>query len=84
MNTERRVRLFRNGGNQALRIPRDLELPGRTATFRKEGPRLIVDPAAVPSLLDVVAKLRPLDDEFPPIPRPVRTLTASRSDAAQS
>jgi hypothetical protein len=35
MSTERRVRLFRNGRNRALRIPRDLELPGRTATLRK-------------------------------------------------
>jgi hypothetical protein len=26
---ERHIRLFKNGRNQALRIPRDLELPGR-------------------------------------------------------
>lgn len=32
MQTERHVRLFRNGANQALRIPRDLELPGNRAT----------------------------------------------------
>jgi antitoxin VapB len=37
MNTERQVRLCRNGRNQALRIPRDMELPGRAATLRKEG-----------------------------------------------
>ena len=71
MNTERQVRLFRNGRNQALRIPRDLELPGRTATLRKEGPRLIVEPVAAPSLLGVLAKLKPLDEEFPPISRPL-------------
>ena len=71
MNTERQVRLFRNGRNQALRIPRDLELPGRTATLRKEGPRLIVGPVAAPSLLGVLAKLKPLDEEFPPISRPL-------------
>ena len=70
MSTERQVRLFRNGRNQALRIPRDLELPGRAATLRKEGPRLIVEPVAGPSLLGVLAKLKPLDEEFPPIPRP--------------
>lgn len=61
MNTERQVRLFRNGRNQTLRIPRDLELPGRTATLRKEGPRLIVEPVAAISLLGVLAKLKPLD-----------------------
>jgi antitoxin VapB len=69
MNTEREVRLFRNGRNQALRIPRDLELPGRVATLRKEGGRLIVEPVAGPSLLAVLAKLRPLDEGFPPVPR---------------
>jgi antitoxin VapB len=70
MSGERQVRLFRNGRNQALRIPRDLELPGRAATLRKEGPRLIVEPMARPSLLTVLQKLKPLDDEFPPIERP--------------
>jgi virulence-associated protein VagC len=52
-----------------LRIPRDLELPGRVATLRKEGPRLVVEPVAAPSLLEVLAKLEPLDEELPPIPR---------------
>ena len=70
MNTERHVRLFRNGRNQALRIPRDLELPGRAATLRKEGPRLIVEPLAGPSLLEVLAKLKPIDEEFLRISRP--------------
>jgi antitoxin VapB len=64
------VRLFRNGRNQALRIPRDMELPGHAATLRKEGPRLIVEPLAGPSLLAVLATLEPLDDDFPPIARP--------------
>ena len=70
MNPERQVRLFRNGRNQALRIPRDLELPGRVATLRKEGPRLVVEPVANPSLLELLAKLKPLDEVVPPIPRP--------------
>ena len=35
VSAERQVRLFRNGRNQALRIPRDLELPGREATCAK-------------------------------------------------
>jgi antitoxin VapB len=69
MSTARQVRLFRNGRNQALRIPRDLELPGRAATLRKEGRRLIVEPVARPSLLAVLAKLKPIDEDLPPIPR---------------
>lgn len=69
MDTERRVRLFRNGRNQALRIPRDMELPGGSATLRKEGPRLVIEPIAGPSLLAVLATLKPLDEELPPIGR---------------
>ena len=70
MDAVRQVRVFRNGRNQAVRIPRDLELPGREATLRKEGARLIIEPVAGPSLLAVLAQLKPLDEEFPEIPRP--------------
>jgi antitoxin VapB len=67
METERRVRLFRNGRNQALRIPREFELPGNEALLRKEGDRLILEPIPPRSLLAVLATLEPLDEEFPPI-----------------
>ena len=70
MDAVRQVRVFRNGRNQAVRIPRDLELPGREATLRKEGNRLIIEPVAGPSLLAVLAQLEPLDEAFPEIPRP--------------
>jgi antitoxin VapB len=70
MEVERRVRLFRNGRNQALRIPRDLELPGSEAVLRKEGHRLVVEPLGRPSLLAVLATLKPLDEDFPNIERP--------------
>jgi antitoxin VapB len=66
---QRHVRLFRNGRNQAIRIPRDLELPGREAVLRKEGQRLVVEPLAKPSLLSVLEKLRPIEEEFPSIDR---------------
>jgi antitoxin VapB len=61
------VKLFRNGGNQAVRIPREFELRGEDAVVRKEGDRLIIEPAAPWSLLALLATLQPLDDEFPPI-----------------
>lgn len=67
MIPERRVRLFRNGRNQAVRIPRGFELPGDEAVMRKEGDRLIVEPTARTSLLDVLAALTPLDEELPAI-----------------
>jgi antitoxin VapB len=71
METHRHVRLFKNGRNQALRIPRDLELPGREAIIRKEGSRLVLEPVSKPSLLTVLARLKPLEEDFPPVDRPV-------------
>jgi antitoxin VapB len=63
----RHVRLFRNGRNQALRIPRELELPGDEALIRKEGERLIVEPIRRPSLLAVLDTLQPLHDQLPDV-----------------
>lgn len=57
----RRARLFRNGRNQALRIPREFELPGDEALIRKDGDRLIIEPIPKRSLLEVLATLEPLD-----------------------
>jgi antitoxin VapB len=71
MMSERRVKLFKNGRNQAVRIPREFELPGEDAIMRKEGDRLIIEPAPPKSLLALLATLAPLDEEFPPIPDPV-------------
>ena len=51
-----------------MRIPREFELPGEDALMRKEGDRLIIEPARPKSLLALLAMLRPLDEEFPPIP----------------
>ncbi|HEX4499496.1 MAG TPA: AbrB/MazE/SpoVT family DNA-binding domain-containing protein [Thermoanaerobaculia bacterium] len=67
MQPERIVRLFRNGSNQALRIPRDLELPGSQAILRKEGERLIVEPMPRTALLELLSTWEPLDEEFPEI-----------------
>ncbi len=65
---ERHVKLFKNGRNQAVRIPKEFELPGNEAIMRKEGDRLIIEPARPQSLLAVLAALQPLDETFPPIP----------------
>jgi len=44
LNPERRVKVFRNGRNQAVRIPREFEFPGDEAIMRKDGERLIIEP----------------------------------------
>jgi antitoxin VapB len=65
--TERHVRLFRNGRNQALRIPREFELEGDEAILRKEGDRLIIEPVRKGGLLAVLASLEPLEETFPDV-----------------
>jgi antitoxin VapB len=64
---ERHVRLFRNGRNQAVRIPRDFELEGEEAIMRKEGGRLIVEPIRKGRLLSLLVSLSPLDEPFPDV-----------------
>lgn len=75
MHTDRHVRLFRNGVNQALRIPREFELPGNEAVLRKEGTRLIIEPVQRQSLLALLASWKPSEEEFPAVedrsPEPV-------------
>lgn len=41
----RAVKLFRNGANQAVRIPKEFELPGVDALIHREGDKLIIEPA---------------------------------------
>jgi antitoxin VapB len=73
--TERHVKLFRDGRNQAVRIPREFELPGTDAIMRKEGDRLILEPApkhSIDRLLAVLATLEdlPQDEQLPEIEDP--------------
>lgn len=65
--TTRRVRIFKNGRNQAIRIPRELELSGNEAVIQRDGNRLIIEPVESTSLLDLLATWEPLDDELPEV-----------------
>ena len=60
-----RARLFRNGSNQAVRIPRAFELKADEVMIYREDSRLIVEPVERrPSLAEVLSRLRPLDEDF--------------------
>jgi antitoxin VapB len=66
MQSERHVRLFRNGRNQALRIPRDLELDADEAVIRRDGDRLIVEPVQRRAdLAALLAGWTPLEETLP-------------------
>jgi antitoxin VapB len=70
MGMERHVKLFKNGRNQAVRIPREFELPGEDAIMRKEGDKLIIEPVRKQSLLELLDTLEPIEEEFPEIDDP--------------
>jgi antitoxin VapB len=72
MGVERRVRLFKNGRSQAVRIPREFELPGVDAVMRKEGKKLIIEPVPRKNLLELLDSWEPLgpEDDFPEIDDP--------------
>jgi antitoxin VapB len=70
MNAHRHVKLFRNGRNQAVRIPREFELAGEDAIIHREGDRLIIEPAPARSLLALLARLDLIEDMFPRIDDP--------------
>lgn len=68
ITTERHARLFRNGRNQAVRIPREFELPGQEVIIRKEGGRLILEPVRkYNNLAELLASWEPLEEEFPDV-----------------
>ena len=70
MHATRHVKLFKNGRNQAVRIPREFELPGDEAVMHKEGERLIIEPVPKTSLLEWLKTIEPLDEDFPEIEDP--------------
>ncbi len=67
MRSERQVSLFRNGRNQAIRIPREFELEGTEAIIYKEGDKLIIEPVKKKSLKALLASLPTVDEDFPEI-----------------
>jgi len=45
----RRAHLFRNGKNQAVRIPKEFEFPVQEMILRRKGQSLVIDPIAPPT-----------------------------------
>ena len=74
----RHVRLFRNGRNQAVRIPVEFELPGNEAIMHRDGERLVIEPVRKRGLVALLRSMKPLDEDFPdiadPPPAPERAL----------
>jgi antitoxin VapB len=73
MPKHRHVRLFRDGRNQAVRIPVEFELPGDEAIMHRDGDRLVIEPVRKRGLVALLKSMKPLDEEFPKIADPVPT-----------
>jgi len=68
MDETRHVKLFRNGRNQAVRIPREFELPGDEAVMRKVGNQLIIEtPKRKMTLSELLDTFETIDEPFPEI-----------------
>ena len=67
MLNERHASLFRNGRNQAVRIPREFELEGTEVLMRKDGDSLVITPIRKSGLLAVLARMEPLGEDFPEV-----------------
>jgi len=67
MHTERHVRLFRNGRNQAVRIPREFEFDADEVLMRREDDRIVIEPIHRQGLLAALARLSALEETMPEV-----------------
>lgn len=65
MNVEYRTKLTREGNHQTLQLPEGLFLLSQEVIIRKEGERLIIEPCPQQKLLEILATLDDIDEEFP-------------------
>lgn len=63
MSVERHVRIFRNGRSRAVRIPKDFDVFGDELVMRLEGRQVILERPAKETLANLLARLKPIDDE---------------------
>ena len=78
MTEQRHVKLFRNGRNQAVRIPVEFELPGYEAIMHRDGERLVIEPVRKRGLIALLKTMNPIEEDIPeiddPVPAPERVL----------
>lgn len=68
MQAIRHAHIFRNGRNQAIRIPKEFELPGKEVIIHKEGSCLIIEPIEkINNLAALLDNWIPSKGEFPEI-----------------
>ena len=63
----REVAVVRDGGRQTITIPRELELDVARAIIRRDGERLVIEPARENDLLSYLRSLDPAECDFPDV-----------------
>jgi antitoxin VapB len=89
MTSERRAKLFRNGGSQAVRLPADFRMSGDEVRIRREGRSVILEPIEKEDwpagFWERFAELPPLPEDFalpePLPPTPHRDVSLDAPDA---
>jgi antitoxin VapB len=71
MPERRQVRLFRNGRNQAVRIPVEFELLGNEAIMHRDGDRLVIEPVRKRGLLALLKSMKLVAEHLPAIEDPI-------------
>lgn len=72
---ERTAKLFRNGGSQAVRLPKEFRMPGDEVRIRREGKAVILEPLEderwPAGFWERLCGLPPLPEDFErPVPLP--------------
>ncbi len=44
---EKRAKLFRNGGSQAVRLPKEFQFEGNQVRIRREGQKVVLEPVGL-------------------------------------
>jgi antitoxin VapB len=70
ISEQRRVKPFRNGRNQAVRIPAEFKLPGDEAIMHRDGDRLVIEPVRKRGLVALLKSMKPLEERLPEVDDP--------------
>lgn len=67
IHDQRHVKLFRNGRNQAVRIPVEFELAGTEAIMYREGDNIVIAPLRRRGLGALLDSWDPLEEGLPDV-----------------
>ena len=67
MKRQKTAKVFKNGRNRAVRIPREFEFVGEEVAIYQEGGRLILEPIKPGGLLSLLDSMAPIDVPFPDV-----------------